>query len=280
MARTREEISAEDKWNVEAIYENDALWEKVYSELKQNIHRITSYKGTLANSAVTLQEFIEVTIEIEREMGKLATYASMKHDEDTRVEQYLNYRNQNENLQAEYRELSAWVTPELMAIENSRMEEFLASVELAPHRFHLESILQLKPHILSEPEERLLSMASKILDVPEDAFKALSDADLRFGNILKGDTSIEITHGQYYVLLIDPDRNIRQQAFQQYLSKYNEFATTMASLLYSEVKTHVFNARARNYQSTLDAVLVDKKIEPAVYTNLISAVHDKNWFFA
>ena len=30
MARTREEISAEDKWNVEAIYENDALWEKVY----------------------------------------------------------------------------------------------------------------------------------------------------------------------------------------------------------------------------------------------------------
>ena len=73
-----------------------------------------------------------------------------------------------------------------MAIENSRMEEFLASVELAPHRFHLESILQLKPHILSEPEERLLSMASKIFDVPEDAFKALSDADLRFGNILKG----------------------------------------------------------------------------------------------
>ena len=76
-------------------------------------------------------------------------------------------------------------------------------------------------------------------------------------------------------MLIDPDRNIRQQAFQQYLSKYNEFATTMASLLYSEVKTHVFNARARNYQSTLDAVLVDKKIEPAVYTNLISAVHDR-----
>jgi oligoendopeptidase F len=275
MGKSRSEIRPEDKWDVEAIFESDDLWEQDYSGLKDKISEVTQYKGRLSESAATLKDLIETTVDLDRRLGKLQVYANMRHDEDTRVEIYQNYRNQAENLQIEYRSLSSWIVPEILAIEATQMEEYLASKELAPYRFYLEQILRLKPHVLSAPEEKLLSMAAQISNGPEMAFQALNDADLRFGTILKDGNPVEITHGQYVVLIRDPDRSVRKQAFLQYHGKFDEYANTLATLLYNEVKTHVFTARARNYASTLEAVLDDKKIDPSVYMNLIDTVHNR-----
>src|SRR5271157_417934 len=102
MGTTRDEIRPEDKWDVEAIYESDDLWEQDYASIKDEIPEIMQYKGHLADSPEILKALIEKTVTIDRHLGKLQTYATMRHDEDTRVERYQNYRDQGDNLQIEY----------------------------------------------------------------------------------------------------------------------------------------------------------------------------------
>ncbi|HME51539.1 MAG TPA: oligoendopeptidase F [Candidatus Lokiarchaeia archaeon] len=275
MGTTRDEIRPEDKWDVEAIYESDDLWEQDYASIKDEIPEIMQYKGHLADSPEILKALIEKTVTIDRHLGKLQTYATMRHDEDTRVERYQNYRDQGDNLQIEYHSLASWIIPEILAIEAALVESYVAGAELAPYRFYLQQILRLKPHVLSEPEEKLLSMSAQITIGPGMTFQALNDADLRFGNILKDGNPVEITHAKYAVFIRDPDRSVRQQAFHQYHGKYDEFANTLAALIYNEIRTHVFAARARNYSSTLEARLFDKNIDPSVYMNLIDTVHQR-----
>ena len=40
MAKKRNEIKKEDKWNVEAIFKNDDLWNKEYKSLKDYLFEL------------------------------------------------------------------------------------------------------------------------------------------------------------------------------------------------------------------------------------------------
>ena len=109
-----------------------------------------------------------------------------------------------------------------------------------------------------------------------ECFRALNDSDLKFGFILdKKNNKHELTHSQYHSYLINKERDIREKAFKQYHIKFDEFPTTMASLLQGKVKEHIFFAKARNFDDTLSASLFYKNIDKTVYTNLIDAVRNK-----
>lgn len=271
----REAVAASDKWNTSSIFETDALWEKTFQELKSTVKAIKQYKGSLKSSAETIRDVLEASIAYDRKLGKVFTYAHMKHDEDTRNETYKNFFDRAYQLSVESNEESSWIVPELLAIEDLVMTKYLESSTLAPYRFHLEKILRSKPHVLSENEEKLLSMAGSALSTAEDAFRALNDADLKFGEISKDGKAEELSHSRYYLYLIDKDRSVREQAFKQYHKKFDEYPTTFAALLSGEVKNHAFQSKARNFSSTLEASLFYKNIDTAVYTNLVETVRTR-----
>ena len=271
----RDLVKKEDKWNSESIFSNDKLWEEEYDRLKKKINSITEFKGTLKDSHIKIKELLETSIELERNIDKLYIYAHMRHDEDTKNETYKTYLEKASDLAVEYDELSSWIIPELLSIEESLMNKYMSSDELKPYKFHLYKILRRKEHTLSEKEERLISMAGKAMSVSSDAFRSLNDADLKFGTIEKDNQPSELTHGKYYLFIIDRDRNIREKAFKQYHDKFNEFPTTFASLLYGKVKADIFDAKARNYKDCLEASLFDKNIDTSVYLNLIETVRKR-----
>lgn len=56
--------------------------------------------------------------------------------------------------------------------------------------------------------------------------------------------------------------------------KHGEFINTFATTLNTQVKAHIFYARARNYNSALEAALSSDNIPVSVYTNLIDTVKE------
>ena len=275
MAIKRDEIQKKDRWNVEAIFENDQLWEDEYNKLKDDIKAITTFKDRLASGYKILLELINTEINLSRRLSKLYTYAHMRHDEDGKNELYKGYFDRAYNLMSDFDELSSFINPEIISIPDDLMSSYLLEEELAEYKFYLSKILRVKKHILSKKEERILSLSAKALSTAEDAFRSLTDADLKFGFIESGDKKLELTHGQYYLYIINKDREVREKAFKQYHNKFDEFPTTMASLLYGEIKNHVFNAKVRNFPTTLDASLFYKDIDKSVYTNLIDTVRKR-----
>ncbi len=275
MTKKRVEVKKEDKWNVEAIFKNDLLWEAEHKLLKNDIKIILKFKGKLKDSAKILKEMIDADVELNRRLDLLYTYSHMKHDEDIKNEKYKTFNDLAYNLFIEYTELSSWITPEILNIDDDLIYQYINTEELLPYKFFLEKILRTKTHTLSEKEEKLLSMTANVF-VSGDCFRALNDGDMKFGFIEDSNNNkLELTHSLYHKYLINKDREIRKKAFCQYHSKFNEFSLTIAALLQGKVKEHLFYAKARNFMNTLEATLFYKNIDTSVYINLIETVRKR-----
>ncbi|MCG8571138.1 MAG: oligoendopeptidase F [Spirochaetes bacterium] len=275
MPERRSEIKKEDKWNVEAIYKSDQIWEQDYKKANTMIENLSAYQNTLAKSAKHLAQCLQSMLDTERLVNKLYIYAHMQHDTDLKNEQYKKLFDLATTLSIKYGEFSAWFKPELMKIDDQKLQNFLVQPDLKEYQFHITKLLRLKKYTLSEREEKLLSLAENALTTASETFRALNDADLRFGTFTADDHEFEITHGQYYSLIIHQNRSVREQAFRQYHQKYQTICHTMTSLITGELKKHVFFAKARGFDSTLQQALYYHNIDPQVYTNLIDTVHKR-----
>lgn len=275
MAKKRSEVKKEDKWKVEAIFANDELWEREHDLLKKEIYKINSFKGKLKDSEKNIKGMIESDIELNRRLDLLGTYAHMRHDEDIKNELYKTFYDKAVNLFVEYGEISSWVTPEILSIDEKLITKYINSEDLLPYKFFLEKILRTKQHTLTENEEKLLSMSANAF-ITGDCFSSLNDGDMKFGHILdKDNKELELTHALFSKYLINKDREIRKKAFCQYHNKYDEYPMTMATLLQGKIKEHQFYAKARNFKNTLEASLFYKNIDTDVYTNLIDTIRKR-----
>jgi oligoendopeptidase F len=231
MTIKRSEVKKEDKWNVEAIFANDALWDDEFKTLKNDIKKIVDFKGTLKDSSNAIKNTIDFDVNISRRLDMLYTYAHLKHDEDTKDEKYKSAHDSAYSLFIEYGELSSWFTPELLNIDDKVIDAYINSDELKEYKFYLERILRAKQHTLNENEEKLLSMSQNAF-ATGDVFRALNDGDLKFGFITDAQNNqLELTHSKYYTYLINKDRSVREKAFKSYHNKFDEYPMTMAGLL-------------------------------------------------
>jgi oligoendopeptidase F len=97
-----------------------------------------------------------------------------------------------------------------------------------------------------------------------------TNADIKFPQI-KDETGkeIEISHARYYAAMYSKDREFRERSFKNYYSPYIQYANTFASLFNGGLKTNIFNAKARKYNSAREAALDRFNIPVSVYDNLV-----------
>jgi oligoendopeptidase F len=131
----------------------------------------------------------------------------------------------------------------------------------------------MKPHVLSEKEERLLALGSAALDGYDETFSQLTDVDMKFG-ALEDEQGNErpLTQSSFSSFLVKRDHALRKRAFHQFYAEFQDHQFTLAATLSYSVKADVFRARARNYPSALAASLFRDDIPIAVYDGLIESV--------
>src|ERR1043166_1127586 len=204
---------------------------------------------------------------------RLYHFASLQLAEDSANPDYLARVGQVQNLLTKIGEATAFVIPEIQAIDDGKFAEFMADPALAEWRINLHKVRRMKPHVLSEPEERLLALGSAALDGYDETFSQLTDVDMKFG-VLVDDKGEEkpLTQSSFSSFLVKRDHNLRKRAFHQFYDEFQDHQFTLAAALAYSVKADVFRARARNYSSALEASLFRDDIPAAVYDGLISAV--------
>src|SRR5512141_1724884 len=76
------------KWDLSQIYPNDQAWRAAKDKLAADIPSVRAFKGTLASSPQKLADALERTSRLSKEFARLAVYAGMMSDQDTRVSAY------------------------------------------------------------------------------------------------------------------------------------------------------------------------------------------------
>ena len=269
----RKDVKTEDKWDLSRLYKAEKDWEVGLKELEAKIPAIAGFKGKLGESAESLKNCLEYMNEIEMLDERLGYYAHLRLNEDegsgSSQERFARYMSVATRVSAE----SSWQTPEIQAIETSVMENFLADDALKDYRILLKKILRFKPHILSETEEKLLAMQAEANQTASKTFSALTNVDLDFGSIKTADGEVPLTQSTFSSFLINPDREIRKEAYFKFYKGFDSHKNTLASLYAGSVHLDVYKARVRKYQSSRAAALFPDKVEEAVYDNLIDTVH-------
>jgi len=276
--KERSEVAEEDKWNVESLYLSLDHWNEDYQALSKKDGparwpELAKYKQRLNEGPNILNQALDLFFSINQKLEKLATYAHLRHDEDTTYEKAKIANQKATSLIYDFYEEISWIEPEILSFSEQKLKDYLHSPVLSNYKFYLEKLIRLKPYTLDEEKEALLAMAGKPLDTPPKAFSALNNADIKFGTILDGKGAERpLSHGLYSLYLRDPDRTLRKNAFKAYHNKYLDLENSLCELLYGHIQGLLFNAKARKYNSCLEASLYPKNIPLEVYHQLIKTV--------
>jgi len=274
----RDEVPKQDQWNVSAMYHDFGVWNKDFIEFskKESFEKLLSFKGKLTTSAQSLRQALDCYFAVSRHLEKIYTYAHLRHDEDVAELDAKNAYEKAMNAYHDFREKSAFFEPEILSMSETEFKARLQDEALAPYKIYLESVYRQKAHTLSEDKEELLSMASKAVAGGQKVFSAFLNADSKFADILDKDgKSHELSLGSYNLYLRSQDRILRKNAYEALHSHFLKYENTLCEMLTAHVESHVFNARARNFKSSLEAALFPYQIDTKVYKNLISTVKKK-----
>ena len=270
---TRADISDSDKWDLTRLFSDVSKWTEDFHWLQQNYPQLAEWKGRVAESAATLAACLEFEKALDQKIERVYQYASLQLAEDSANPDFLARMGQLQNLLTRISEVASFLGPEIQAIPDKKFAEFLDDPALAAWKTALKKIRRMKPHVLSEPEERLLALGRSALDGYDDTFSQLTDVDMKFGALTdENGEEKPLTQSSYSSFLVKRDHEIRKRAFHQFYEEFQDHQFTLASSLSYSVKADVFRARARNYPSALEASLFHDDIPVAVYEGLISAV--------
>ncbi|MFW6281148.1 MAG: M3 family oligoendopeptidase, partial [Halanaerobium sp.] len=272
--KNREEIPEKYKWNLNDIFSSDQEFEKELEALLEKINKIEEYKDSFTDSAERLLNALDNIVKLEEKISRIYSYAHMKYDQNTKNDKYQNYKNKAMFAYNKLSNSTAFMVPYLIRLGEDSLEEFIreeSGLEFYQHFF--DNIMRQKEHYLSEKEEKILSLAGEVTQSSENIFSMLNNADLEFP-IIKDENNEEIrlTHGRYIDLLKNEDRRVREDAFKAMHGEYEKLDNTFAAVLDSSVKGDIFYAKARNYDSSLEASLDNDNISLDVYNNLIETI--------
>jgi oligoendopeptidase F len=270
---TRADIPESDKWDLTHLFADVSKWQEDFAWIQQTYPKLQDWKGRVGESAQTLTEVLELEKSLEQKIERVYHYASLQVAEDGTNNEYLARVGQVQNLLTNIGEATAFVVPEILAIDDQKFAQFTADPALKDWRIKLHKIRRMKPHVLSVPEERLLALSTFALSGYDDTFSQLTDVDMKFG-VLIDETGREkpLTQTSFGSFLVKRDAELRKRAFHQFYAEFRDHQYTLAAALAYSVKADVFQPRARHYSSALEAALFPDDVPVAVYDGLIQSI--------
>ena len=272
----RAQIDDKYKWDLTAMYADAAAWQADRVRFLAMLPEISRFKGTLGLSGDHLLEAIEFIQTVETIVANLYVYAGLKSYEDTRVSENAARLSEAQGLYSQYQQALAYFSPELLAIPEETLNQFIATTSgLEIYAHYLAEMARMRPYTLSEKEEKLLAMASDPLDKFDSVFTAIDSSDLKFGSIRdEQGTEVELTDSRYGAFLHSTNRQVREDAWKGLFRGYRALNHTLAANYEGHVKSRVFFAHARGFESRLDHATYSNAIPKAVFENLIATARE------
>lgn len=274
--KLRCEIEDKYKWDLTKIYKDEKEWQKDFDDVKEKILKVLEYKDSFLSNGKKLYEYLKYDEEVSRKLEKIYYYAHLNYDADTLDEKYKVMTNKVSDLFTKYNELSSFVVPEILKLDEEKLNTFYKDEEkLEDYRFSIENIYRFKNHTLDEEKEKMLSNLSKCLSNPEETYEALTDSDFEYDYITdeKGN-KVKFNESNYSLFIKSKDRSVRKKAFEMLHNKYKKYIRTITSTYKGEVENNVVLAKIRNYDSAISASLYSDNVPVDIYNNLIKVVND------
>ena len=258
-------------WNLDDLYRSpsDPQIDADTKLLREKVSAFSSFRGKVAGlGPQDLLQAIRGLEEIDELAEKLHAYAYLNFSTQTQNRAASTFLQSRIEFYSEIRRDTLFFDLEWTRLEDSRAEELASDPALSKYRHHLILLRRYKPHLLSEPEERILADKEP---AGASAWSALFDkmlGRLKFGK--KKRTESEVLSELY-----SPERQVRRRAAAE-LSK--GLQPILPSL------THIFNTilldksiddRLRQYPHWLSSRNLSNEADDAMVSAIVDAVSSR-----
>ncbi len=271
----RTEIEEQFTWKTSDLFENWEVWTAEKEQLIKDAAKIVDFKGQIASSPTKMLEFFLFSNDISKRFARLSIYSSLNCDEDLGNADNIARDKELEQAYIDYSMQSAFVRPELSKIDKDLIEKYLSEEpKLEQFRVDWERIERQKLHILSDVEEDLMAKTNLLGDTPYSTFEIFSNAEFPWPEVtLESGERVVVNQAEFSRLRASANRNDREAVFYAFWNNYKKYEGTMGELMTGNVRQNVFYAKARKYDSALEASLFRHNIPVDVYHSLVNNIN-------
>ena len=270
----RNEIEQKDKRDLSSLYLTENDWEMDLTLIPDLTKEILSFKGKLSESPETLRNALDTycrLLMIYETTGNYAFLLTAGDAEDSANQD--KYGRYVMTATASEAEISFFV-PEIQSIDEKLLSEWCQRPDFIDYKIYLSKLSRLKPYILSEKEERILSLESESGSAFQKSFSMLTNVDINYGKVRTKEGLLPLTQTTWSSFMENPDRDIRKAAYNKFYKAFDQHKNTIATLYTASVQHDIFEAKSRGYKSAREMALFPDKVPESVYDNLVSTVRE------
>lgn len=262
-------------WDLTDLYPSDAAWSTEFDAVKAEVGKLAAYKGTMGQSATHMAQALDHMSAVRKRLARLHVYASLKADEDTRIQANLARKTSADQLYTSYGEAVSWLAPEVLSLGSKQVEKFISKEPmLNVHAFGLRDILRAAPHTLDAKSEAIISAVGDVRGGAERIYNQLSNADMPWPVItMSTGEAVKLNQAGYVKWRQVPNRSDRKRTVDAFWAQWSDFKSSYGKSLKTHMQGQVFEAKLRNYGSALEAALDRDALPKGVYDSLIAATH-------
>jgi oligoendopeptidase F len=273
--RDRAQVPDRYKWNLADLYPSDDAWRAAKEKVVKDIPPLTAFRSTLAQSPQRLADALDAANRVAKDFQRVALYASLISDQDTRVSKYQGMQQEMQQAGATFGETLAFVEPEILRIDKPTLDKWIAQEpRLKAYAHYLDDIQRRRAHTLSDAEERLMASSSMVSGQSSSIYNIFSNADFPYPSVTLSDgKTVKLDASAFSLYRGVPNRDDRQKVMSAFFKELGKYHGTFGATLNGQVQGDEFVASARHYKSAVEAALDAANIPTSVYTQLVDGIN-------
>jgi oligoendopeptidase F len=273
----REKVEKDQTWNSESVFPSADAFESEVTGLVERLADVKKFQSRLSEGPDTFLETMDLIEEISQRAAKIRVYATMSAAVDATNQQAAAMNGKAASALAQVSAATSFVDPELLAIGEEKLRGWLTDdPRMGLYEHYLNDLFRKQIHVRSTEVEELLGLLRDPFSSTASTVSLLSNADFKFKPARDSkENKVELTQSTYHAILGKMDRKARRTAWKHYNDKYLEFKNTLAGNLSTSIKQNVFNMKARNFNSSLEATLFNGDVPVDMFHNLLEIFRKK-----
>jgi oligoendopeptidase F len=270
-ALPRAKVKKNQMWDAESVFESPEAFDAEVKSLVESLADVKKFQGRLGESPYTFLEAMDLLETIARRAAKVRVYASMSSAVDATDQQAAAMNGQATSALAQVSAATSFIDPELLSIGEAKLRGWLEhDPRLKLYEHYFDDLFRKQTHVRNAEVEELLGMLRDPFNSTSNTASLLANADFKFKPARTSQNEkVEVTQSTYGSILNGTDRKARRTAWENYNDKYLEFKNTLAGNLAVSIKQNVFNMKARNFSSSLEATLFNGNVPVEMFHNLL-----------
>ncbi len=269
-------------WDLTALVADEKAWETQAKDAAQMLETLKKLRSGLT-TIDGLARYLTTYFEADELINRITLYANLRRDVDEINQEVIAQHQRALQMTQALMTEGPTLRQAILSLSETQIEAgYESTPELKTFQPFINQLRRRAAHVLGPEGEEVLALAgdnlwaqidlNELPSASENAFSALV-SEMALPMVIDEDgAEVQLSFSNYGLLRGSSDRAVRREAVAGMFKTLKGYENTFAATLGGQAAFTVFLARARGYDTGIEAYLDKDDLDPAVYRNLITTV--------